>query len=93
MNKFSAVICDICRTVITDTPTIEDRLKKVHICNKPECTELYETLALFILDEAKDNLNSKYYWKKRKEIQRNSEKQYVPSFTLGYMYNEEPTKI
>jgi hypothetical protein len=77
MNKLYRTICDICRTLITDSPTIEDRLKKVHICTNPACIEKYENIALSILDEAKDNLNSDYYWKKRKEIQDISIEKYM----------------
>lgn len=69
MNKFSAVICDICRAVITDNPSIEDRLEKIHICNNPECQEIYETISLENLSKAKEYLDSTYYWKELKYIQ------------------------
>lgn len=73
MNKLHCTICNICSVVITDNPSIEDRLEKVHICNNPKCQEIYETISLENLSKAKEHLDSTYYWKELKYIQNRYE--------------------
>ena len=68
MNKMTSIICDICRVVITTTPTREQRMGHVHICKNAPCIEKYQAIVKDELDKAKDSLSSPYYWRRIKEI-------------------------